>query len=441
MANQADIDRWKQGRKQWNHWAEEQIQARQLLEESDEWSRHADDWRKRNAVDFRNHQFNSLADFTGFVFPGSAIFDGAKFSAGANFVNTRFVSGGAFRNCVFHSTAQFAETSFEEGDGIFAQATFVGMGNFVDVRFGRDANFNGAKFQRSVSFANVIFSGGAKFVDAQFDTKSDQGSGPRSVFAASFSNVKLCQAAEFQRAHFQHIVKITDTTFRGEANFRSIRSDVGLIFEDTDFERAPDLAEARFSAPPQLDHVGILEAPAFQLKGCKDRAGQYRALKSLATQIQDNSRELDFFASEIRERRGNDDPVLSARYVFGFAYELFSDFGRSVGRPILWLIISSTAFAFLYGNAEQENHRRNCQWQSDWLAPEWYLSLLHSLPIIGFGKGSMRDEALRCIFGEGENGATLVSPWMDIAFIGQNIGSAALIFFLLLALRNRFKIS
>jgi len=80
-----------------------------------------------------------------------------------------------------------------------------------------------------------------------------------------------------------------------------------------------------------------------------DSGAKYRALRTLATKANDHVAEIDFFASEIISRRYWSDLPFgtgSTRYWLGLLYEVFSDFGRSLTRPIAgWILVQLIAVA------------------------------------------------------------------------------------------------
>lgn len=186
----------------------------------------------------------------------------------------------------------------------------------------------------------------------------------------------------------------------------------------------------------RLDNVEVPTAQPLQLFGDNERAAYYRALKKIAIESYDHQRELKFFASEIRDRRCNDDPWWHIRYWIGFVYELSSAFGHSIVLPIFWLFASFVCFAFLYGWQAPDGYIADCAWPDTRFTPDYYLSFLNSLPLVGFADVHGRDLAEKCLFGLSK----MIKPRMDIVFIGQNVLSATLIFLFLLALRNHFRI-
>lgn len=408
MANESDIDLFQQGKDEWNKWAQERLAEKEELQNSGTWSVEKNGhgtndatikWISDASVDFSKHLFTSHADFKGFVFPHTANFNSIRIKSGCRL---------NFQNAVFLWEATFETVAFPNRVD-FRHAEFFGKATFRDSNFQSVARFNPTKFHNLAGFRRVRFSHNAWFGGARF--KDD----------AVFSEATFCKTANF-----------SNSIFVGLASFNWAESTGPFSLSEAKFEVVPDFTQMSFRAPVRLDDLEVVQARPFQRKGDKERAACYRALKKIAIESHDHLREQQFFASEARERRGNDDPTWSAKWWFSFAYELFSDFGRSFPRPLGLFFASILIFAAVYGTGS----RFQCAWPKTWVLPELYLSLLNSLPLVGFARAYGRELAETCLFG----GSQTLRPAMDIIFIGQNIWSAVLIFLFLLAVRNHFRI-
>lgn len=409
MANQRDINRWKRGKDHWNKWAEDRLKAKEKLEKNGKWefkngipaNKASKNWRELASVDFSDYVFEDNADFRGFSFPNSVTFSCAKFNEMAGFDEAIFFGSATFDEVIFSKAALFGRVIFS-GNVSFFSTIFLDYAKFID------STFSGIAL-----FLNVRFYGDAWFYDATF----------------SFH-------AHFKQSIFDGSTAFDNVEFYNDTSFNAAKSDGPFSLTKAHFSTVPDFIQMSFRAPARLDDIELPQAKPFLISGNKERAAYYRALKKIAIEAHDHVREQDFFASEIKERRGNDDSLMSAPWFFGYAYELLSDFGRSLQRPLGWLGVTILVFAAINCTNTLPKWRSACNWKSDWLLPEFYLSFLHSLPIIGFGRGEKRGQALDCLFGAKQD----VSPTMDVLFITQNIWSAILLFLFLLALRNHFKI-
>ena len=210
-------------------------------------------------------------------------------------------------------------------------------------------------------------------------------------------------------------------------------------------------------------------------KGDADLAARWRALKKLAVAAHDHDREQLFFKGELRARRWATDKPWHAVFWFGLLYGWLSDFGRSLVRPIVWLVLLWLVFAGLYLGTHLTGSTPSVAgfaWGAERLtaaagrAPPalrcragpgdaWGAARLFALrtgqPLPSFASGGKLDEALACLFGvQGQAPGHLNALPLrfrpnvpnGIVYLGllHQILSAVLIFLLLLALRNHFRI-
>ncbi len=221
------------------------------------------------------------------------------------------------------------------------------------------------------------------------------------------------------------------------------------------FGEAPDFVQAHFSEAPMLD------ASHYPDKALPGEAPRWRALKRLAVQGHDHEREQFFFAQEIKSLRGETDwplprpwnfwkgkPVWQggARYWFGLFYQWFSDFGRSMVRPVLWWCCLIAVFALVYLGqhyvwaASNYTPPLECVKgeTSDPLVSAIFLAV-HKGSVAGLGGSEKLAQAYACLYGE-ERGAPIIPDAVAFAGMAQTLLSAALIFLFLLAVRNHFRI-
>ena len=147
-------------------------------------------------------------------------------------------------------------------------------------------------------------------------------------------------------------------------------------------------------------------------------------------------RALEFFANEIKARRWTMDRPWHAVFWFGLFYGWLSDFGRSLARPLLWWAASVAVFARLY----LEAHLNRAQQPGScvvgpgepWTAA-LELSLRKGLLFIGLGPNDRPNRLYGCLY-------DTVPDHVAFLGLGQLLFSAVLIFLILLALRNHFRI-
>jgi uncharacterized protein YjbI with pentapeptide repeats len=463
---QATVERLRQGKDAWKVWAEGMLSLRKGLEDAGVWvakregpgaplsskNDEARDWLLLAAAVFSrtnsNYTFDRDADFREFTFPGEAWFSGAVFSGGASFDEGNF----------------FDEVSFD-------RATFSDEASFAGATFSGDAWFGGANFSGGASFAGANFCGEAWFTGA--------------TFAAG---------TYFRAGRFWGPVNIAQAKFRGAAEFDESVFEQGASFDAIDSQATFSLANATFRQVPsffgaqiralRLDNVRTPRYPLLGWTPDMDTTARFRELRRRAAEAQDRNRELEFFAQEVRTSRFHTKGLPSFvprvwewHFWFGLLYGIFSDFGRSLWRPLFsWLVLLSGFAVFYLGEHEQMEKARNAINQhgtvdtvvayaattgtalagglscvvrgrkmyarTDAVTEALHLSLRNAL-VFEFGRSEGARRTYGCLFGfdgAGEQEIPIVSPRASLASAVQSLASAVLIFLFLLALRNRLRL-
>jgi hypothetical protein len=438
MNKKESLALFAKGRDAWNTWAAEMIAERKALEAAGQWTAGRQEsewndatraWHAAAGADFEGLQFDEPVDFSDFVFPGGAGFGEATFSGDAWFREATFSGDAGFRKATFSGGAGFREATFS-GDAEFREATFSGIAEF------REATFSGIAW-----FLQAVFKG----------------------------------FTSFDRAEFEH-----------RANFWAIEAKTVFSLGGACFRAVPNFIQAHFAEAPRLDDCRI-EPQGFwpstladvknHFKGDRDLSARWRALKRLAIQGHDHMRELEFFKGELKARRWSEDKPLSAVFCFGLFYGWLSDFGRSIVRPLFWWATSIVCFAPLYLGAHFDRTGQpfsTLGWTIDRfvlqpfgaaVAPPlrcmagsgdpWWAALCVSArkALLFFGLDSSDKLTLNyaCLYGvvtqqSAPPGQLPMRFYLDvpnsvIAFgIAQHIISTVLLFLVLLAIRNHFRI-
>ena len=208
-----------------------------------------------------------------------------------------------------------------------------------------------------------------------------------------------------------------------------------------EFTIVPAFSQADFKQAPDLDDVKF-PLPGFWRKGLPRLIPLYRALRRMAIQGSDYEREQMAFKGELRSRRWTTDKWWHLGTWFGLVYDLLADCGRSMVRPILLWVASVAAFAGLYLWAADRAATAACG------APfvkALFLSGRNALVLFSGGRDERIAQAYRCLYGgAGSTGGTGAPQIPDsVSFLEAFVQvplSAVLIFLLLLAIENRFKI-
>lgn len=316
---------------------------------------------------FSYAQFEGEARFKGATFQGAAWFEGARFKGNAELTSAAFKEAARFGGATFEEDARFESATFEE-DADFRGAIFQAAARFDRARFEAFARFVAARFKGSARFPNATFLGGGRFDRANFEE--------RSLFRAAKSD----RGFSVDGADFREVPDFT------QANFTEAPR-----FDDAHIRRTAPAVWGRWRR--LLAHIKPRHEYNYnERQRNDDESARIRTLKVLAIRSHDHDSELAFFADEIRSYRGvrdfalpcllnrfrfwttvpateaNKEPIRrliwlwqkgefeerakvwpgGARYWAGQVYEIFSDFGRSLVRPLFWSAVSFSAFTVAY---------------------------------------------------------------------------------------------
>ena len=446
------------------------------------------------AARFSRVSFGGDAWFTAAKFGGDAWFGEASFGGPAWFTAAKFGGDAWFGEASFGGPAEFMEASFGQdawftaaefgGDVWFGGASFVGTAWFGQASFGGDVGFTAVKFGGDVWFGEASFGGTAWFGEASFGGD------------AGFTAVKFGGDALFFQASFESYTSFERAQFDGPSNFGAIEIKSSLTLKDATFKQVPDFIQANFAQAPRLDDLSIepqslqrllwlvgdhlwkrrelgnqrlVLAAAWRVIRRStqnlrpfsreiEREAKWRSVKKLANEAHDHSREQEFFAEELKTRRNVSGVREAIIWFASILYQGLSNFGRSLLLPFIWLAVTVVAFEDIY----LDSHRsyvtdekvavQACvvgSEHSDAESAAFALSLRNTLSFAGLGGPEKLNQVYRCLYGvEGTTSAAFpesrmpphipdnVAIWSFI----QTVFSAALIFLLLLALRNHFRI-
>ena len=489
-----------QGCDAWNAWANELLAERRKLEASGEWSEdHVKRaWQETAAANFSGYEFEDIVKFSGFIFPGRADFSKAAFLSYADFSKAAFKGSADFSEAAFKGSVDFSEAAFK-GDAIFSEAAFSGGARFSEAAFLGYADFSKAAFPGSVDFIKAAFSGSAGFIEAAFKDYamfneaafSDYAMFNEAAFSgyagfieaafkgdaifskaafsddAEFGEAAFKGSARFQKAVFSKTARFMQTSFdgltyfdnclfKGDTNYRAAQVSRTFLLSGARFEQTPNFIQARFAEAPSLHDIHIksqssrvtrLASVKALLKDDAELAARWRALKKLSVAAHDHDSELRFFKGEVFAKR--------RLFFVGLLYSLFSDFGRSALRPLLLWALGVFGFAWCYFSQAGGRWADVLNWSlpcdagtGNAVTAALGLSLRNALLLPGGGSAARLDQIYACLYGIHDSAAgelparlRLVIP-DAVAFAGvmQSLLSAVMIFLLLLALRNHFRI-
>jgi len=354
-------------------------------------------------IDFSNLEFEVPFQAQGFLFAGSAHFCGANFS----------------------DEAAFDDASFLDFT-VFDDATFSGYVRFNGAGFFHYAGFKRATFADEAAFEGATFSGDGGFERASF-----------------------LDDAGFERTTFFHSARFDGATFSGDASFDCATVHGEIRFINSEMKSETSFEAVTFKVSPPLFfgaklHEGTVwyrvKWPPCPLD--PDVAAKfvnaYERLKLEMDRLKKHEDELDFFALEMQSRwvLYRDWLMVSEATLFGTAirlpvrvprpsaglpialYGILCNYGRSYVRPICGLLVTvATGAVLLWPHFGFSKFDKAIG-----------LSLANTFGVLGFRKDFVSPEAIREL-----------SDFLAVIAGLQTVAGAILLFFLGLALRNRFR--
>jgi hypothetical protein len=478
-------------------------------------------WMERAKVDFSEYTFNDEVKFSNFIFPYTADFSATAFNHDAWFDEAIFRFEAVFDKATFNGRVGFKNTQFSH-DTMFMEATFCEPVTFVNTNFIRNVNFEMVRFKKDVIFDQVNISSEnnpdfSEDILIQFrETVFEKGI----IFLSTiffgnsiFNNVYFTENCTFVKCTFENKVSLfqscfggcvvfNDVIFKSDADFRAITSNRSFDLSNTTFYILPDFTQAHFIEAPRLDSMNIEKCPedtnflrfklskilsnlkaniyhtiyyftpeskayrSEQFSQSHSITSKYRALKRIAAQSADYERELFFFQRELCTMRLNYH-YLNWRYFASVAYWLFSNFGRSVFRPISWWMISlyvstswylsisikkysitqACAYVLLNTFGFQTEKSKCIDGDGTISNAAFGLAFHHGSGGVLHGEGTKQIYA--CLYGTNngffalKNQELIPNIPMEAVVFGafQSVFSLTMIFLLILAVRNQFRIT
>lgn len=472
MNRQEALELYEQGPDEWNAWADRMLLEKRELQQRGRWTdapehRWNEDtriWHQRARADFAGHVFDESANFTLVRFPADAVFESAEFRAPAIFHGGQFLGHANFIGATFRTVSNFARARFRD-DANFSKATFAEHASFLSTEFHRPVLFNHVTFKADIDFSHTQFQSDATFLKAKFHqwsvfhkvAFSGKAVFQEALFAqhARIDQTEFSEIASFNQSVFHGPFFLTDTSFPKGATFATMRAKALLSFR-VRFGQLPIFSAAHFDEPPQFDELDLDPDRLNRSTEHVPRSilpAHWRTLRRLATQGHDHEHELQFFKGEITARRGTMDTPFSVRFWAGWLYELLSDFGLSLTRPLIWLVLSVWLFAGVYSTLSPvlsgATHALGaaCISGSGSLSTAALLLSVHkAFPFAGIGSSGKLDELYACLYGvsPANPSPTILAPRIpdSVAVLGvlQFFLSAVLVFLLVLAIRNWFRL-
>lgn len=326
-----------------------------------------------------------------------------------NFSRTHFDCDVSFRDFVFTGPIDFTYATFSRY-AYFRGAHFFETADFHFATFSRVPDFSYANFYRSTTLNAVTFSD-----DAGFNSFSSTTFGEVSFDGATFSS-----HADFTSTVFLDRVDFSSVTFSREANFVNAKFSSMTTFANAIFEtHVPDFRGATLHEATEW-HGVIWPKPPSQ-EDAQQQVYAYERLKLEMERLKKHEDEQTFFRKELRARRGLF-RVFSGAWLLNFIYQATSDYGNSIVRPLLWLLgvfalgAATFAYAPLHCGARMP------------IKLAIKISFANIFVFLPDKREIMTPELLSCWSGT----ARIVSA-------AQSLFGVVLLFLIVLAIRNRFR--
>jgi len=436
-------------------------------------------------MSFYGATFGKDASFVGASFRGIANFEKSHFGDRTTFARAKFFGYVTFSNSIFGADIQFSAAKFE-GFSNFSRCQFGHFADFDEAKFGPIADFSAAIF-RSVSFILSRFDRMAKFSGAMFGSADFEraeigafssfsgetwdklrssfldeayfakhqgeaksyGLDPNAFGGLIFRGVKFSENVDFSEREFRGILDFGESKRKGESqssprgSAKKIPScddkgrlifdqDENIVFEERKFssgiERTKFISAPLFFGSKLTANTNFSGAIFPTASGNEKAANAYRVLKSAFAQQQAMREEQRFYRLEMAEEAAGE--MGHRRWLYRI-YQLISNFGFSLWRPVALLVATYLVSLVLYGMLAGLHvcvpWRMPCSLNADLIQ----FGLLQALPLPGFDKTI---ELLRLGLFSGANGLLLT-----LVVAAQKILSLLALFLIGLALRNLFK--
>ena len=361
-------------------------------DEWNKWVNNHEDW----DVDFSLVEFpEGYVSFAGFKFPkyGNVYFSRAKFSKGRV----------SFRDALFGTGfVTFWMTDFGEGE-----VSFVGT------------QINSQK----IFFNRAVFNGMIYFDRANF------GKGQVFFRRTNFGDSDV----SFNRTVFTNntTLDFSGLLCNGHLSFSNICTKTVLDFSGSCIQRPIDFSSVVINYDRNI--LGVANN--------KGDSGAFRYLKLLAKKSEDYERVLEYFAKE--KRSGYFYEIKGIRLIVYLLYDLFSNYGRSIFRPLIAVFLIWFGFSFAYFYlSDHSNHCANNVFTCSGFESSKELSASQTVP---FMTSSKKTEEITMEHLYGNNGTFKTNHHLDkvnkINSIKrmQNVLSSIFLFLLGLGIRNRFR--
>ena len=326
------------------------------------------DFSKSKIQNFEGFLFGDGADFSFCKWERNADFFSASWGDSCNFTGVSWGKRGIFNLATWGNNCNFQGSHWGH-DSIFENAFWGYNTNFSNTYWEERIYFNGAHFGSNTNFDLSIWLGAVSFSGCGVSGLSNATIlNPKDERTPVIINSKTYQEIgkiTFMGAKFHGKVFFDDRNFTDGANFSSFTSNesVKIVCRDNQNDALYENNELKYEVAGEQELISIFHYPPHFFgtelhpntsfdnvkfpppSGCKESVRIYRDLKLKSGNQKAIREEQRFFRLEMKEEKYNSQGIQKMLY---WSYHKFSNFGFSVKRPIMFLVISGLLFCSIY---------------------------------------------------------------------------------------------
>ena len=380
------------------------------------------------AVNFQDFYFPVSVDFRGSRFAGDADFEKSTFGGNATFTEISFGGNADFEKSSFAAVANFTDSSFKR-HADFEKSIFGGDADFEKSTFGGNADFAKSTFWGAATFTESTFWGAATFTESTF------------WGAAIFEGRTFEGGANFAKSTFKGLATFTGRTFAGPADFSNAKYEGKTSFQNVTFTVAPLFFETTLHEDTNWTEITWPKKPEDK-EDATEYVRRYDRLALMMSTLKQPDNEHRFFRLSMRAKEVRDGWGINIISTFSSRlYGLFFRYGWGFERALgLWVAHLVLGAVYLRGMALWQMSQplsclKNC--------PALAISFSNSLPFLGLQRGPAKS-AYACF--DTLTGFNITYACFDtltgfdMLWTIQSLSGPLLLFFLLLTIRNRFRL-
>ena len=329
-----------------------------------------------DAVNFQDFYFPVFVDFTGSTFAGIADFTGSTFAGIADFTGS----------------------------------TFAGIANFTGSTFAGIATFTGSRFAGIANFVGSTFVGNAFFAESTF------------VRYAFFAESTFAGYTSFEKSTFARDASFTGRKFKGEADFRNAKYEGKTSFQNVIFTRAPLFFETTLHEDTDWTGITWPDKPADK-EDATQYVRRYDRLALIMSTLKQPDNEHQFFRLSMRAKEVRDGEGISTRLsrLYGQLFRYGWGLERALNLWVLHILLGAGCLSVV--------PPCTMSYPLSGLTA-LVISFSNSFPFLGLHRGPAKSAYASFDTLTGFN------------IIGgiQSVIGPLLLFFLLLTIRNRFRL-